>query len=84
MKNLPFVSLLLLLSACISGELSREEWTALDTDCRKYAKLTVAEDFGSGAMGNEDEIYNLCVKQGLELPSTLEDVRRKIEDARSD
>ena len=84
MKNLPFVSLLLLLSACISGELSREEWTALDADCRNYAKLTVAEGFGSGAIGNEDEMYNLCVKQGLELPSTLADVRRKIQDARSD
>ena len=78
------MSLLLLLSACISGQLSREEWTALDADCRRYAKLTVAKDFGSGAIGNEDEIYNVCVKQGLELPSTLEDVRRKIQDARSD
>ena len=81
MRCLAFIVLLTcFLSACAKNQMDREEWCAIQSDCREYARLSVAGAFGAGSIGNEEEIYNLCVKDALDRPRSLGDVRRKLKE----
>jgi hypothetical protein len=81
MKRILLLPVLLLLAACAPKHLARDEWTIIQADCREYARLSVAEAFGTGSIGNEEEVYEFCLKDALDSPRNLEDVRRKIDEA---
>jgi len=66
------------LTACLKTEMSREEWTELQSECRKDAKAQAVEASREGVNATEYELYNRCMKEGLDRPQTLGDLRNKL------
>ena len=66
------------LTACLKTKMSREEWTDLQDECRKYAKAQAVEASREGVNATEHELYTRCVKESLDSPQTLGDLRDKL------
>lgn len=66
------------LAACLKSEIPRDEWTEFQNECRKYAKVQAVESSREGVNATEHELYTRCMKEALDSPQTLGDLRDKL------